>query len=681
MRLSSVKAAGFRGIQQKIDIQFAKGFVVICGRNGSGKSTICDAIEFAICGLLQKHGDSSGGETISDYVWWRGTGQAAAKFVTVGFVTDDGRELSITRTPDGTNGGDEDALRRELCNVSIAPSDCLRQLCSTSLFRDDDITQLSVDMPESERFAFVKDALGGADFGVFENTAKRAHELVRARVDLHEGEYERERQRVTSLRTELSQASIQVSTQRDIAEAEESVRRIIRNPPVDASNLVEAARTELVKLMAQSGSLIKLRMAFESLSGRLSAIETPAHNELEQALSREVEGLRDRIPGVERRNAELSRELAQKEELGALYASLAQLHEHGIRVGLLDQSCPLCGSKIRNETFQEHLAEIKRIVEAKSQELGRLVTDNARANEELRMLRVELNRKENELKTVSEEAELVRNELRKTTREAAELGLSPLQGESLTASAFPAAIEARQRVLSQLEASIATLEASLYVERMAVIQHDLEIAQNKVVEISDRLTATKKSAERAKEAVDVIRRVSGEIVDDRLAELAPLLGELFLRLRPHVDWNDLSYILRGDVRRFLRLAVGDNLNPRFMFSSGQRRAVGLAFLLAVHMSRPWCRLRSLILDDPVQHIDDYRALHLVEVLSSIRQSGRQVICTVEDAALADLLCRRLRSSRDNEGMLIQLKYSVGEGVKLGDVKEIHTAPDLVLRSA
>ena len=57
----------------------------------------------------------------------------------------------------------------------------------------------------------------------------------------------------------------------------------------------------------------------------------------------------------------------------------------------------------------------------------------------------------------------------------------------------------------------------------------------------------------------------------------------------------------------------------------------------------------MLLDDPVQHIDDYRALNLVEVLAAIRRSGRQVIVSVEDIALADLLCRRLTSTDTQSG--------------------------------
>jgi chromosome segregation protein len=103
--------------------------------------------------------------------------------------------------------------------------------------------------------------------------------------------------------------------------------------------------------------------------------------------------------------------------------------------------------------------------------------------------------------------------------------------------------------------------------------------------------------------------------------------------------------------------------------------------MAVSLSRPWCLLESLIFDDPVQHIDDFRALHLVESLSALRQVGRQVICTVEDSALAELLARRLRSSVTDEGALIEMDYESGRGVFIGKAAEIHPFSQQVLKSA
>jgi energy-coupling factor transporter ATP-binding protein EcfA2 len=91
----------------------------------------------------------------------------------------------------------------------------------------------------------------------------------------------------------------------------------------------------------------------------------------------------------------------------------------------------------------------------------------------------------------------------------------------------------------------------------------------------------------------------------------------------------------------MKLQVGEQLNPQFLFSSGQRRATGLAFLLSVNLSIAWSRWKSILLDDPVQHIDDFRAVHLAEVMAHLVNEHRQIICAVEDVALADLLCRRL----------------------------------------
>lgn len=125
--------------------------------------------------------------------------------------------------------------------------------------------------------------------------------------------------------------------------------------------------------------------------------------------------------------------------------------------------------------------------------------------------------------------------------------------------------------------------------------------------------------------------------------------------------------------------MGDGLNPQFVFSSGQRRAAGLAFLLSVHLARAWTPLRSLLLDDPVQHIDDFRALHLVEVLAALRLDGRQIVCAVEDPALADLLCRRLVSTSTEGGRRLDIDLGPLGATSVILDQEINPMPVGVLR--
>jgi DNA repair exonuclease SbcCD ATPase subunit len=177
------------------------------------------------------------------------------------------------------------------------------------------------------------------------------------------------------------------------------------------------------------------------------------------------------------------------------------------------------------------------------------------------------------------------------------------------------------------------------------------------------------------------KTVANEILMEQFDTVMPLLKELYRRLRPHADWTEIESDFGGKIRGSLNFVVGDGYNPQFLFSSGQRRAAGLAFLLAVHLSRPWCSWRSLLLDDPVQHIDDYRALNLVEVLTAIRRTDRQVIVAVEDSALADLLCRRLRSESASAGRMFELQTSKTGTAEIGKIRDIYPMPRLVLREA
>lgn len=237
----------------------------------------------------------------------------------------------------------------------------------------------------------------------------------------------------------------------------------------------------------------------------------------------------------------------------------------------------------------------------------------------------------------------------------------------------------RDRLIG-LESALLTLEASQSVsrlssleERIAAYRKEADVAAAQV-ESSERALATAKAVDRA------VRSVAGEIIDERLAQISPLLNELYQRLRPHHDWRSIEYSVRGDVRRFLSLKVGDGLNPQFVFSSGQRRAAGLAFLLSVHLARAWTPWRTLLLDDPVQHIDDFRALHLIEVLAALRSEGRQIVCAVEDPALADLLCRRLLSTPNERGQRYDLDIGSNGATTITTESEVPPMPAGVLRS-
>lgn len=186
MKLSYIELCGFRGFKEKVHIECGAGFTIVSGRNGVGKSTLCDAVEFALTGSIDKYKvEKAARESFDDYLWWRGEGAASKHFVKVSFTSGEGDGFSITRTRE--TGPDKTVLEIEsaLCTGAL-PENALRQLCKTSIIRDEWIAALSLDMSETERFDLVRSALGpteGADYAVKAKKVIDATEAAHKRLD------------------------------------------------------------------------------------------------------------------------------------------------------------------------------------------------------------------------------------------------------------------------------------------------------------------------------------------------------------------------------------------------------------------------------------------------------------------------------------------------------------------
>ena len=139
------------------------------------------------------------------------------------------------------------------------------------------------------------------------------------------------------------------------------------------------------------------------------------------------------------------------------------------------------------------------------------------------------------------------------------------------------ALEEGRRALRVID----TLRQNAELKR--ALRSQTEVAQ-KSARAQERAGFARRAEATASALYDAARRSAAETLDLRLNRILPLMSELYRQLRPHPFWCDIEYAIRGNVRRFLALQVGDGLNPQFLFSSGQRRATGMAFLLSINLS-------------------------------------------------------------------------------------------------
>lgn len=679
MRLDFIEVCGFRGFRDLVRINFGRGFTVITGRNGVGKSTLCDAVEFAITGSIDKYAvEKAAKESLSDYLWWRGEGVPKAHYVTVSFVGDDGKSFTIMRTRESGADHSADEIQAALCSGPV-PDNALRQLTRTSIIRDEWIAALSLDLSETERFDLVRSALGALEGS---ESGTRAKEVVAATEAAHakdEAAYEAARSRLADRLAQQSETQAALSRSGDISSALQIIGAAVPDTPPELTALLPAGRNALASGRARLG-----RMGEALQLGREVALAQAAYNTSEAVADREAaskahEAAKREHLAAQQTFSETEQRLAREEDMDAIAASLSLMVEHGERLGLHEEHCPLCAASRTPEEFAAGVAAARRRITS-------LASGVQAAHDALTIAKENVRLSSLTLQTAAAMVQAHEDELRKLNdQEVAHVEFYNQWGLAHRFIHDPDGLERaitpeRDRLIN-LERALLVLEASQAVSQISSIESNISVLRVEIEKLAEAVSRSQNAVTAAREIERSVRRVSAEIIDERLAQISPLLNELYQRLRPHADWRTIDYSIRGDVRRFLSLKVGNGLNPQFVFSSGQRRAAGLAFLLSVHLARAWTPLRSLLLDDPVQQIDDFRALHLVEVLAALRLDGRQIICAVEDAALADLLCRRLVSTATEGGKRLDIDVGpLGATTVITDL-EIRPMQVSVLRGA
>ncbi|MEP4036316.1 AAA family ATPase [Pseudophaeobacter sp.] len=680
MKLDFIEVSGFRGFRDKVRIEFGGGFTVISGRNGVGKSTICDAIEFALTGQIGKYAvENAAKENVSDYYWWRGTGKPDAHFVRIGFLNKNSERFIVTRTRGEYADKSDEEIVQALCSGDT-PEDPIKQLVKTSILRDEWIAAQSLDLKETERFDLVRAAFGAIENSQLAEKAKSVVSTAEARVAQANDAYEEARGEQSRALVELSKASEAATQNSDIDAAIRTLGSVFRvENSSSISELREAARQRLPALRERQGAFQNAISLGHEIEALRAEYESGQKVENRQRLSDRRETALDQLERATAQLEDALRKLEMEQAASDVAASLSALLEHGLHVGLDEGHCPLCAASRTDDDFSVGVEKLSSRIDKLASGINAAREQAGEARSIEAEARVTWEKIEGEWAAEIRAEESIRS-LEEKQVEMFERYVLPLEQISSADELATIALQERNQLV-EVERALSALEASRAVDRLTSVSARVGDLRRLVDNAADQLAECQSALSLAKALDKNVRRSASEIIDERLALVSPLLNELYQRLRPHSDWRSIEYSIRGDVRRFLSLKVGNELNPQFVFSSGQRRAAGIAFLLSVHLARSWSQWETLVLDDPVQHVDDFRALNLVEVLSAMRQGGRQIICAVEDEALAELICRRLLRTSEENGLHHKIDVDAQSSGSVVETTQIPDLPNSVLRRA
>ncbi len=637
-RLAEVELEAFRGFAKPQRLDLDADVVVIRGDNGTGKSSVADALLWLVTGTVPRLRERAKSlRKADDPIVSRYRPEDPAR-VRLALRLPDERRLDFERKG-GTDRSQLTAREGDtlLENADELLADSLtgihaHQLAqaveSWGVLRQDKLlAALEGGEALHKRLA---DVIGLERVTLFADSAKKtADGLVRERREAE--------QTLGALRHRRDQA------QEQLTEAE---RQAVQTP--DASHrlmaLVESFASTLpedVHLTRRPDSLEALAALGRDIGELAAAARTLADAAKEVTVARAAS-----VGAVD----ELEEELVSLEAKAhqAVRRAPMQVQLAGAALELLGDDCPVCGQPIDAASVRQHLTELLQSAQAEAgaaADAQRVVADMQFRLQAARTAQTRLQAAHQRYANASGQLE---GRLTSTA-----LRVGPAWKRPERAEALVVALEQLQSRVREVHAE-AQRNAGEQVARLSAVVEasnaEIARAQTAIDELSDRV-------KRAQELDRDAHRAARRIVDRALQRLGPSFAEVFDRLAPHPTFTELGAVqdiyykknqVVPEIRDPQRNVSG---NPSVLLSEGHLSVVALSYFLGMALNAGDGALPFIFLDDPLQSMDVISVLGFADLCRRLRER-RQLIVTTHDRRFASLFSRKLASREPRSRTLI-----------------------------
>ncbi len=125
-----------------------------------------------------------------------------------------------------------------------------------------------------------------------------------------------------------------------------------------------------------------------------------------------------------------------------------------------------------------------------------------------------------------------------------------------------------------------------------------------------------------------------------------LFNKIYQSLNPHRRFKNIDFKVNVSHNK-----VGINFNakhstingrPEFLFSSAQLNTFGVSMFLSMALRQNWLNLDTVLLDDPIQNLDDINVLSLIDLIRGLLdlKTGKQVMLSTHDERFYNLVKKK-----------------------------------------
>jgi uncharacterized protein (UPF0212 family) len=668
--IKRLRVEAFRGFRDSREFELDASAIIVTGPNGTGKTSFFDALQWCFLGSVQRLEDLRAKRTVEHLVNQYRLGDLA--IVEVDMVVG-GKAFTIRRTGDHTGstleirGKGSEPFFGEEAEVLLRgalvrdPEMTLEMALTTSGLMQQDIMRSVLEAKPADRYRHLSTVLGLAGLEDFEEAARELAKDAKSRSDAARAERDSMKAAVAAGELKLAAANerlqalpqLEALRQEIVAPAQSKVSSVRLELSVSNLETSEGAR-RLAQLIGDAIDQFEafVRASDESSKSLVPPQAEPSDEELagaRGAAEMAATSVSESRQLFETAEQKLAAAQAASEEVAALAA---------LAIPLLSSNCPVCGQSIDRGHVEAEL--LARVEGTETMLTLRSEVDQAKGLLDAASLKSQSAKQAVIALEEGVAAWKQHRNVRAGTYQAFETlhALAPLivvsaPNPGVLAETANDSIEflhsTRRKILELLNA----------LERGAD-QGAVERARSEVASLAESLAAREVRLAEESQRAKLLKNLSDgaidsrvEVTQQRFQAVQPLVANIFSRLDPHPAFKTIefeldTYYRRGTTSPMVRDVVeGIAADPLVIFSTSQANIAALSYFLAMGISVGDKGLPFVLLDDPVQSMDDINVLGFADLCRHLRLS-RQMIISTHDRRFARLLERKLSPREKQE---------------------------------
>jgi DNA repair exonuclease SbcCD ATPase subunit len=661
--INRLRVEAFRGFRDAREFDLSAAAVVITGPNGTGKTSFFDALQWGLLGSLERLESLRARRNVEHVVNQYRLGHKASVEidlslpsgpVTVRRAGDQGGSTLELRRLGGTSLFGEEA-EAELRSILLPHTELtLDSALTTSGLMQQDVMRRVLEAKPADRYRQLSTVLGLGALEAFEDAARSVAKQASEREKNARAERARLADALRHARDRFEAAQARLATRPQVAAVREEALGALSATPLGVSlnrSDMTLEGPDDVRLAATAfGHAADVVETARTLTSQASQLRTgladgPTEEQLDE-LRAEVARAQSAKDAAEALRGVAQGQLNAARRTAADVAKLAAL-----AVPMLSDNCPVCGQRIDRDHVERELrerAEATGTILELEQAFVDLANDfNRTADAATRALEV--------LAAAEQQAE--RWKQVRSTDHAASAAVNALAEhiqivqfdrydvESFIDYADPT-LEYFRRARRALHDLLETFDRQSdkgAVERLAAEIRSLETA---LTSAEEQLASASARSKRLQALSEQTLEARVEVTEDRLRSIQPLVANIFQRLDPHpafktVEFELDTYYRKGTTSPLVIDQVENiSADPLLIFSTSQANIVALSYFIAMSLSSEDRGLPFLLLDDPVQSMDDVNVLGFADLCRHLRLR-RQLIVSTHERRFASLLERKL----------------------------------------